>query len=397
MPQPNNGNLPCSNQTSHQHNHNHNHNQNHHNNQHHSSIYMNSSSGQNGGSYGAGSYNIKHAHALNNYHYNNSNNYPSNNNIYSPSATLTPGRKSASPTFFHSTHFNNPYNNHTGVNSHHHSLHHSNHQPSGFVHGHNDGGSLYGSPNVYSFNYPNNSNHHHLNSNNNNHQALGPSLSHTVNHDSASLRIPTTPTRSKSLSPQFRNVMQPARLRLKQQNQANGGGTVASSLSKRNDKHISEGGESANAFFASAKSPLNKNRFSFEPIKNASNNQLKPSPLARDSNNSNEQSNPDKGEDNKTARSSKLSSSTKKPESKTEPPIIVANSHNEIVNRAQLKRPTPISAFEKVLTQKSVVVPSAPIVCVVENPTVKDCELKPAAVSENLSKTIKFVKILSIF
>ena len=77
------------------------------------------------------------------------------NNQYmkSPSALLTPGRKSASPTFFHS----------------------------------NFNGSL----------------------NNNHNETI-----YQLNQDS-SLKIPTTPTRSKSLSPSLRGIIQPPRMRHK--------------------------------------------------------------------------------------------------------------------------------------------------------------------------------------
>jgi hypothetical protein len=139
----------------------------------------------------------------NNFTLNNNNNNNHNNNN---SAILTPGRKSASPQFFRSNylneffpdrqqnlHFTNQHLNNT-FNFYQHQ-HHHNHNSS-FL------------PNNLTF-----SNHqNNINNNNTN------SVSYLAHHNetNSSLKIPTTPTRSKSLSPSLRSVVQPPRLRHKQ-------------------------------------------------------------------------------------------------------------------------------------------------------------------------------------
>jgi hypothetical protein len=100
---------------------------------------------------------------------NNNNNKEIEHYMKSPSsvAILTPGRKSAEPTFFH-----------------------------------------YNTDNSNSFNYSINFNNH-----NNNNNDLVNDLNNSIN-----LKIPTTPTRSKSLSPSLRGVIQHPRMRHKIQN-----------------------------------------------------------------------------------------------------------------------------------------------------------------------------------
>ncbi|RNA13586.1 hypothetical protein BpHYR1_015427 [Brachionus plicatilis] len=116
------------------------------------------------------------------------NNRTAYNSTCSPSAVNTPGRKSASPTFFHSNdslysrHLNNGLGN--VLNS----AQHIKHLNFGCF------------QNQFPFTNFN-----------------GPQLALSSQHDPA-LKIPTTPTRSKSLSPSHRCVNQPARLRHKQQN-----------------------------------------------------------------------------------------------------------------------------------------------------------------------------------
>lgn len=108
------------------------------------------------------------------------------NSANSPSTILTPGRKSASPTFFHSN--DSIYTrNYNVLGNFYHSVQSNKHQ------------NFDCSQNQFLFTNFN-----------------GPQLALSTN-DSA-LKIPTTPTRSKSLSPSHRCVNQPARLRHKQQN-----------------------------------------------------------------------------------------------------------------------------------------------------------------------------------
>lgn len=203
---------------------------------------------------------------------------------YSPSATLTPGRKSASPTFFHSndTLFNstkalNPSNSNTYYSS----SNNGNHIINGLKHSIN---------NQYLNNY------HHVNGNNNHHNSLysnhffsqsenhslNPNnLSLSINHDS-SLKIPTTPTRSKSLSPSLRCVIQPPRLRHKQQNKTNTNNSSSTTSSHENNNHNNQAGVQI-----TSRTNHNQQRFQSENVFDNEQTQFKPIALASKKNNNN--------------------------------------------------------------------------------------------------------------
>ena len=132
-------------------------------------------------------------------------------NTHSPSATLTPGRKSASPHFFHSS-------DSTFMKSTHNEANHRHFNP---IYHH--------TPNNHHFSYNQPGNLNSNNSHQNNHLSLGNQGSSNTgyqfggsfNHESYNLKLPTTPTRSKSLSPSLRCVIQPPKLRYKQENTIN--------------------------------------------------------------------------------------------------------------------------------------------------------------------------------
>lgn len=148
---------------------------------------------------------------------NDSNNQIICNSNHSQSAILTPGRKSASPTFFHS----------------------------------ND--TLYSRQlndcqvNFFHCAYYNK----HLNLNSLQNQFPFPNIngSHLTvpSHLDSTLKIPTTPTRSKSLSPSLRFVNQPARLRHKQQNKNSTTSEQNQFLTKNNDKSRPENKKNSNS------------------------------------------------------------------------------------------------------------------------------------------------------
>ena len=143
----------------------------------------------------------------------------------SPSATLTPGRKSASPHFFHS----NDFFKHPQYNAYNEPKHQSSFGGGGHHHV-NGGASAANFHNISTVNYHHNNyhahNHHGIaNSGGGGDSALNHHNHHSVMNnfhlDSYNLKLPTTPTRSKSLSPSLRCVMQPPRLRYKQENKIN--------------------------------------------------------------------------------------------------------------------------------------------------------------------------------
>lgn len=184
------------------------------------------------------------------------NQFYNSHNTHSPSATLTPGRKSASPHFFYpssdyllSRHLNNNNNQFNG--------HHHNHHLSSNHHNSNQ--------------HFNNANHHAVD----NHQTSF-QISQ-INHDYLNLKIPTTPTRSKSLSPSLRSVIQPPRLRHKQQNKLNG--TSSNSIESNNNNNAASLNlniSSQNDAFSfkslnspnklKLKAPNNDSPYHFEPI-----------------------------------------------------------------------------------------------------------------------------------
>ena len=133
-------------------------------------------------------------------------------NTHSPSATLTPGRKSASPHFFHSndsTFMKNNEQSHRHFNT----IYH--HTPNSHIHNHNINYNQ-------AINLNNSSNHHnHLSLVNQSSNNIGYQFGGSFNHESYNLKLPTTPTRSKSLSPSLRCVIQPPKLRYKQENTIN--------------------------------------------------------------------------------------------------------------------------------------------------------------------------------
>jgi hypothetical protein len=132
-------------------------------------------------------------------------------NTHSPSATLTPGRKSASPHFFYSndtTFMKNSHNepNHRHFNSNYHHIQNN--------HSHNS--SNYNQ--TLNLNGNGNSHNNHVSLANQSSNNLAYQFGGSFNHENYNLKIPTTPTRSKSLSPSLRCVIQPPKLRYKQEN-----------------------------------------------------------------------------------------------------------------------------------------------------------------------------------
>lgn len=159
---------------------------------------------------------------------NDSNNRIIYNSTHSQSEILTPGRKSASPTFFHSN--ESLYTRHLN-------------------HGH-----------VNFFNSAYNNKHLNLNCPQN--QFPFPNLNGhqlpLLNQHDSMLKIPTTPTRSKSLSPSLRFVNQPARLRHKQQNKN-------STNFEQNQFLTTNNGIKRQEYI---KNSVNNENFCFQPINN---------------------------------------------------------------------------------------------------------------------------------
>ena len=175
--------------------------------------------------------------------------------MQSPSTAHTPGRKSASPHFFHSNESSFTKNSFDGQNQKHFnsSSHHI-------------------------------SNNHNHNSNFNTHHQHNPCLgtsnntsyqfSSSCNQENFNLKLPTTPTRSKSLSPSLRCVIQPPKIRYKQEN------TITSDqksieqlngvkLPNRNPSNLSK--DSLNKADVLYKNNIESNPYCFTPISTTQN------------------------------------------------------------------------------------------------------------------------------
>ncbi|CAF0826640.1 unnamed protein product [Brachionus calyciflorus] len=172
--------------------------------------------------------NLNLGNSNNFFSYTNTNNYNfKSNNNNSPAAVLTPGRKSASPTFFHNNDslYNKQINN-------------------------------YGS---YLNSFPKHLNVNHY-SNGYNYGNVNNELNsiYCTNQHESNLKIPTTPTRSKSLSPSLRCVIPPPRLRHKQQNKN------TDNIQNTSNNNINTN----NLLDDKLKNILNNENIYFEPIAN---------------------------------------------------------------------------------------------------------------------------------
>jgi hypothetical protein len=262
---------------------------------------------------------------------------------------LTPGRKSASPSFFHSSHFNSNSNGfYNTVHDHHHSLYQQH------------ASNFYGSSSSYSNNNNNNNQFHYnqLQSHNHHHNQQ-----HLMASQESSLKIPTTPTRSKSLSPSLRGVLQPARLRHKQKNnetretndETTTTTTNSSSSQCSSNSHAIMNPSSTNSSnhfqTTSKKTTASANNHHFEPINNKSHQTInKPSGKLLNGTTSS-QSKEEITNANLRNRMNPLNTDNDNSKVKLNETTFSNETKFQVVNKkqpsAEIRKPIPISAMDK--------------------------------------------------